>query len=255
MLAFNSIVNKIYNLVDSTSILGLINKDASALKEFSGTRVGTIRRNMQKMEESADSVWLHVPRKYNVADIPSKGTLDAAFLQSDEWIHGPAFLAQPDHEWPTRSAKEFAAPPELIKIKNATCMMTCKEQPKDDNPLHTFAEKCSSYSKLINLTARMQRLFRSRGKKRSDLDKNDIVAAIKFWEQNAMLFTKKRFQDGHYRSLRAYVNEEGKVVCAGRIPSQSYKVGYDRTELPILLQIIHIQSYLLKKGTLDLAIQ
>ena len=229
-------IDKIFNFVDSTSTLGMLNKQSTALHEFAGTRVGEIRRTTDALSNKKRTcAWLWCPREFNVADIPSKGSLDNSVLESDLWRHGPEFITQREETWPTKSGKDFTAPKEEVRI-STTCLLSTElsTADKSESFLMPMARKCSSLTKLIGTTAWIFRLVKNRLKKKGPLDKEDLMVATKFWEEDAMVSSRIKFKNGDYSALRAYQDQDGTILCAGRIPSQSMKVGYDKIELPIL---------------------
>ena len=97
-----------------------------------------------------------------------------------------------------------------------------------------MSKRCSNLKKLLRITAFILRLFQHKGTERGQLDKEDNIAAEKYWIREAMKLSQKNLKKGNYKSLRGYQLENGYVVCAGRLPSQSMKIGYDKQELPIL---------------------
>ena len=225
--------DKVYKIVDSTSTLGMLHKQTTALQEFCGTRIGEIRRNDKEMETTVSSQWLWCAGEENPADIPSRGISDPEFISSSTWLHGPEWLQKSSEHWPTKCGKDFTAPPEEIRHLK-TCLLATGGKVKDKGILHEMSKRCSNLKKLLRITALILRLFQHKGTKRGKLDKDDIMAAEKYWLREAMKLSQKNLKKGNYKSLRGYLNKAGYVVCAGRLPSQSMKIGYDKQELPIL---------------------
>ncbi len=192
-------------------------------------------RTSDALSEDHPCIWLWCPRHLNVADLPSKGTLDTSVLESQYWRHGPEFLTHSEEYWTTKTGDDFSALKEEVKIP--TCLLVSKAKSttsKDESILLPMAKKCSSLKKMIRVSAWILRLFHYKGAKKTGLDKEDLLAATKYWEEDAMKISRDRYKKGDYFALRAYIDPEGNVVCAGRIPSQALKIGYDKTELPIL---------------------
>ena len=226
----NMKIDKVYSLVDSTSTLGMINKQCAALQEFCGVRVGEIKRNTNEISQKTPYFWYWISRRNNVADIPSKGSMSNEILKSNYWQHGPEFLKTPQDTWPIKSGQDFVAPHEEVKIN--TCLSVKGRVKKDI--FFQMSQRCSSLNKLLRVTAYILRLFKHKGAKKSLLDNEDIADAVKYWEENAMETSRKKLKNGDYKSLRGYLREDNYVVCAGRLPSQAMKLGYDKEELPIL---------------------
>ena len=229
----NLAVVKIYNLVDSSSTLGMINKQSAALQEYTGVRIGEIKRNTDEISQKIPCLWRWIPREYNIADIPSKGTLDNSILESNYWQEGPTFLKKPEDEWPMETGEDFTAPKEEVKVN--TCLIVQGKKPtnlKKNNCLYEMATKCGNLKKLLHVTAWILRLFQHKGRKKTPLDKEDISKAEKFWIEDAMKTSRENLKKGNYKSLRGYLREDNMVVCSGRLASG--KIGYDVLELPII---------------------
>ena len=191
---------RVYQLVDSSSTIGMIRKKSEALQEFCGVRIGEIKRNTDEMLHKIPTFWFWIPREGNVADIPSKGTLDNAVLESKYWQEGPEFLKTSEDQWPVKPGEQFAAPNEEVKV--TTCHIVQNKKSKKQNILYELATKCRSLKKMLNVTAFILRLFQYKGKKKSPLDNEDIARARKFWEDDFMKLSKKTLKVSNYKPLR-----------------------------------------------------
>jgi len=47
------------------------------------------------------TAWRYVPTALNPADILSRGSLPSELSESSLWAHGPAYLTEPERDWPT----------------------------------------------------------------------------------------------------------------------------------------------------------
>lgn len=70
---------------------------SSASKEniFVANRVAAIQ------ELTDVTAWRYVPTASNPADILSRGSLPSEPSESSLWAHGPAYLTEPERDWPT----------------------------------------------------------------------------------------------------------------------------------------------------------
>lgn len=75
-------------------MLKYIENDAARYKTFVANRVSFIK------EATKPSQWKYVNSAVNPADQASRGLSAESLLQSEDWIHGPAFLLRPESEWP-----------------------------------------------------------------------------------------------------------------------------------------------------------
>ena len=242
--------------MDSSSSLGMIQYSTSTLKEFCGTRVGEIKRNNQKMAETCEADWLWCPGENNPADRPSRGVMDHFFIESNQWLHGPQWLEKSDEYWPTKNGNDFTLPnlcasEEVKHIK--TCLLTdfkngtdYENGNKDDNILKEMSKRCGNLKKLLRVIAFIIRLFKFKGQKKTCLDAEDLKAAEAYWINEAMKLSITNLQKGNYKSLRGYLRKDGMVACAGRLPNQALKLGYDVEEL-LIIESNHIYTKLFIK--------
>ena len=90
---------------DSTTVLRYIGNDQKRFQVFVANRVQTIR------SFSSPKQWRYVDTKENPADDASRGIGAQTLVEQSRWIEGPAFLWQPEQEWPQQ-------PPSLVEISN-----------------------------------------------------------------------------------------------------------------------------------------
>ena len=77
------------------SVLALLTKDSTALREFMGNRVAEI------LHSTTFNQWYHVASKDNIADLGTRGsaTINDVAEESD-WQRGPNWMYLPVPEWP-----------------------------------------------------------------------------------------------------------------------------------------------------------
>ena len=95
---------------DSSAVLCWIRNEKS--KQYVNQRVKEIRNLTDK--ES----WNHCPGAMNPADLPSRGIRVDEMVSNPLWWNGPAFLQQPEEEWPNLGYQEEidkAAENEVVK--------------------------------------------------------------------------------------------------------------------------------------------
>lgn len=79
---------------DSTSVLKYIKNETSRFRTFVANRVSEI------LKVSDPSQWKYVNTLSNPADVASRGLKVDMFLRNEAWLAGPAYLLQPEQDWP-----------------------------------------------------------------------------------------------------------------------------------------------------------
>ncbi|XP_067940658.1 uncharacterized protein [Watersipora subatra] len=122
MFQFDSVIQ----LVDSETVLAMLNKCSTRFQIYEGVRVGEI----QAATEGDLSCWKWIPGKQNTADWLTGGQTPGQLSNTSEWWTGPIFLYDPPKSWPVRSVSEFnniSALPGLKKMANVSQVV--KHQP------------------------------------------------------------------------------------------------------------------------------
>lgn len=149
---------EIVYFTDSTIVLAWIQSTSREYKQFVSSRVGEIQ------SISDPKQWRHIPGEANVADDASRG-IPVRELNG-RWQQGPEFLRLPQEDWPQDSAqpdeKEVAK-----EVRKIVCTVKTAENVID-------SKKCSSWRKLIRITAYV---FRFMKKIRSKIRNTDEVRA------------------------------------------------------------------------------
>ena len=134
-----------YLLVDSEIVRAMIQKDSYGYHTFASVRVGEIQEKTNKDE------WFWIEGAINIADIISRGV--AAKDLVGEWQKGPAFLAEPEEDWPVyQSCSEQELPEQ--KVLSATLQV-----PPIGPRVVTDLSRFSNYDKLVRVIARIFNAF------------------------------------------------------------------------------------------------
>ncbi|CAG7832788.1 unnamed protein product [Allacma fusca] len=94
---------------DSRIVLCWIRSDARRYKQFVANRIGEI------LEDSNVDDWRWVPTLDNVADEATRSNQECNLSNSSRWLEGPAFLTQPEDQWPNEITTELSTPTEEVK--------------------------------------------------------------------------------------------------------------------------------------------
>ena len=121
---------------DSKITLQYINNESRRFKTYVANRVSEIR------DVSKPSQWRHCPGSLNPADDASRGLSVHQLLSSERWFSGPAFLSEPEEEWPQADFGEL--PEDDLEVKNEKPIFTLTASGK----LHELLVRYSSWTVL-----------------------------------------------------------------------------------------------------------
>ena len=121
---------------DSNITLQYINNESRRFKTYVANRVAEIRNVSQP------SQWRHCPGPLNPADESSRGLSARELLSSERWFKGPAFLMNPEQEWPSAEVNVLAEDDSEIKVDKPIFTMT------EPDKLHEMLLRYSSWSVL-----------------------------------------------------------------------------------------------------------
>ena len=101
---------RVLQIVDSETVLNMINKTSTRFKVYEGVRLGEI----QAATDGDMSCWAWMSGKDNIADWLTRGRSQQDIDEESEWWNGPAILYQPVEEWGLKfgSQKEECLPGE-----------------------------------------------------------------------------------------------------------------------------------------------
>ncbi|XP_014676964.1 PREDICTED: uncharacterized protein LOC106816843 [Priapulus caudatus] len=91
---------EIIQLVDSQTVLGMLNKTSQRFSPYMGRRVGEIQAASKVGENGQLIEWAWIEGKLNIADWITRGKEPDQLAGSGEWVNGPEFLSQPVNTWP-----------------------------------------------------------------------------------------------------------------------------------------------------------
>ena len=126
---------------DSQITLQYIRNESRRFKTYVANRVCEIR------QVSEPTQWRHCPGNLNPADDASRGLSAQQLLSSDRWFAGPAFLSQPEAEWPTTEIGDL--PENNLEVKVEKAIFTLQSP----NSMHEFLVRYSSWSVLLRKIA------------------------------------------------------------------------------------------------------
>lgn len=216
---------EVYYISDSTCTIATLKKDSVALKEYMGNRVAEINASTNINQ------WYHVRSEENIADLGTRMTATDVDVVADSiWQRGPAWLREEVSSWPVSQSIISADVPEESDdelTKKGTCYYGSN---KED---FLSIKKYTSYSFLMNLTARLMLICELKTFGVRDLTTCSIEKAEKYWVLRSMELTKIDLQKGKLRSLRPIVSEDG-IISVGSRALEGMKLHYNAESFPIL---------------------
>ncbi|KAL2077938.1 hypothetical protein ACEWY4_025623 [Coilia grayii] len=144
---------------DSTSVLKYINNETTRFRVFVANRVSEI------LKASKASQWRYVNTADNPADFASRGMRAEPFLKNMEWLSGPAFLRQPESEWPVSPDNLKTLPlddPEVkvsasIVVSQVSVAASDAHGGGDGHPFTHLISKMSCWTRLIRVVGWIMR--------------------------------------------------------------------------------------------------
>ncbi|XP_076391770.1 uncharacterized protein LOC143265174 [Megachile rotundata] len=235
-----------YYWTDSTITLAWIRSESCRWKTFVANRVSEIQ------QLTSSNNWKHVMSCENPADLLSRGVTLSSIKNSSLWWHGPLWLSQESHKWPS-SEPVAESVPETRQTK--TVLVAASGASTMDS--FDLVSRYSSYPKLLRVTAYCIRFIANlRRKIRSDSIPNDqnsnltakelfkaekvlvgIVQRSQFAiELKSLLKNKPACSKGRLTSLNPFVDETGLIRVGGRL--KHARIDYEQKH-PMILPTSH----------------
>ena len=209
---------KVVQIVDSETILCMINKLSTRFNVYYGVRIGEI----QAATEGDVSCWAWLSGKDNISDWLTRGRNPSDLDENSEWWLGPSFLYETMESWGLRFGSQHDDPlPGEKGVPKASHAIT-----KKDNLIeyHRF----SSARKLIWTVARMLQVFRQHSLKGGHTD-NITPEVLRDAERIIILDVQKDMCDelqktdkkgrtgGKYALLHPIKREDGVWIVGSRL--------------------------------------
>ena len=201
---------KVLQLVDSETVVSMINKTSTRFKVYEGVRIGEI----QAAADGDMSCWAWLLGKNNTADWLTRGGSPAELDSDSQWWNGPEVLNKPFEEWGLKYGlqREDALPGEK-KLCN-TAVTEVKT--------HTSLIQFSNINRVIWVIARLQGMA-----KKTSFAGGKICAISAQNLKEAENFVVKEIQksvdhdvekkNGQYHTLRPVLDVDGLWVVGRRL--------------------------------------
>ena len=240
---------------DSMDVLHWIRSKSREYKPFVGNRIGVIQR------ETTPERWRYVPTAQNPADVLSRGTTVAALANESKWWDGPTFLKRNQIDWPENKVVIKAFDNEKRKVKSEKKTTLACEVVTENTPNRLQPERYSSWPKLLNVAAYVNR-FVDNCRLPADLrhtgpisvaDLRDVETTyIKRCQNEAFAQEIKCLHSGKgllgdtkLSPLNPVIDDDGILRCDGRLRYAEYLPW--ETRYPIILPKSHPVTQLIIK--------
>ena len=258
--------SEVVHLVDSKTVLGMLNKTSRRFSLYMGTRVGEIQAACEKDDSGRLSEWGWIPGSLNVSDMITRGAKPSELNPETPWQRGPLFLYLPKDQWP-------------VETEVSEVLPTDAEEKKIINAMHMNISVVNSIKSCISYFSQLNRLLRtmvrvigmlkpdSNGKRFLPLSRaglnhyknvfdreilcDDMEQARLFCErecQNELLAdlcssvdpvaSKRKAKHGRFRRLAPVWDEKDKIWRVGERMAEQVPFTWDQ-KLPIILPTHH----------------
>ena len=208
---------KVLQIVDSETVLSMINKTSTRFKVYEGVRIGEI----QAATSGDMSCWAWMSGHHNPADWLTRGRTPEELNQESDWWKGPPILYKPVEQWGLKSGVQKEEPLPGEKKMCSTAVATA------DPPLIDF-ERFSVINRVIWVVARLKNIARNKTfsagnamqvtaqhlKEAEDFVVKNIQRTI---ECELKKRNSKKGNGGHYAKLKPVQDASGIWVIGERL--------------------------------------
>lgn len=144
---------KVLHLVDSSTVLGYLNKDNGSFKPYEGVRISEIQSNSRYVDGNLQD-WAWISGGENPADLCTKPVKPKEIGPDSVWQKGPQFMYTEFAAWPVKTSFSKAAlEGEVVHV--AVSKVTLNT---GNLSLDKFLARCSTLPKLLRVSARILRV-------------------------------------------------------------------------------------------------
>ena len=203
---------KVYQLVDSSTVLGYVQKECGNFRPFEGIRVAEIQTS-NNLEDGRLVGWAWVAGDVNPADWCTKPRQTEELL-SDFWLSGPSFLVADESVWPIKSTYKKEGLEGELKIPKAVYITSTKIA---CDIIGRILVRYSSLQKIMRVLGRILRLCKSKStpSECQELGAAEVrkakVSLITYSQSGMVKELEEAAEKGtrRYRKLAPVVDEEG----------------------------------------------
>lgn len=257
---------RIIHIVDSETVLCMINKTSTRFRVYEGVRIGEIQAATQGNMKD----WAWISGNLNTADWLTRGRAPKELDQDSDWWNGPPFLSQNVSEWGLKFDVSRAAelpgekkPSSVTASVNASCAVSQLSSIID-------YKRYSSVSKVYWVIARLLGICRLKSFKGGNTvyitpsllreAENLVVRDVQSTMEAELEKTSKNgATGGKYGALKPLKNDSGLWVVGSRVahlnpmtPDSSPQklLSYDHPVTKLIMRNAHENGHYGRNGTL-----
>lgn len=200
---------EILQLVDSETVLCMLNKLSTRFKLYEGVRVGEV----QAATNGDMTCWKWIEGKQNISDWLTRGRAPCQLDDQSQWWRGPDFLYEPMEQWDIRSyddTKSRQLPGEKkVKATTATAITI--------QPLIDFS-RFNTASRLTWVLARVLNIVRKKtytAGRTCEITPDTLQDARLILAQQAQHSAQEKFNKGDYTKLKPIKDQRGVYTIGG----------------------------------------
>ncbi|XP_048579343.1 uncharacterized protein LOC125560937 [Nematostella vectensis] len=214
--------DRVLQLVDSETVLNMINKTSTRFKVYEGVRVGEI----QAATDGDMSCWAWMSGKDNTADWLTRGRSPKDLHEDSDWWKGPPILTKPIEEWGLKFGLQHEDP--LPGEKKVSVANVAKRR-ETDSPFIDY-KRYSDINRVIWVVARLRGIAKKRsfsGGRTSEILARDLQEAEDFvvkdiqksLQSEMSKSSRKGGKGGRYQRLHPTFDEDCFWVVGKRLNS------------------------------------
>lgn len=232
----------VYHLIDSETVLCMLNKISTRFKLYEGVRVGEV----QAATDGDMSDWHWISGKDNCADWLTRGLSPNQIGPDSAWWLGPQFLHKAKENWETKSYAQLEHREKLPGEKKLA--VTALSSTSVNTPIIDY-QRFSSVKRVQWTLARIMSAFRQKsfkGGSSTSVTISDLSRAQLFLikeVQQTMAHELEKTNHSQYKSLSPALDERGAWVVGKRLSPYNPMTGGDHPQL--LLATSHPYTTLL----------
>ena len=226
---------RVLHLVDSETVLNMINKTSTRFKIYEGVRIGEI----QAATHGDMSEWAWIPGSENISDWLTRGKCPEALSDDSEWFNGPHALHKPFESWNIKFGKtnDTILPGEKRIVKTHTVDATTE-------PFLEY-KNVRSLSKAQRVMARILAIIEQRSFKGGHVN-NITTEKMKQAEVMILLEAQKNLEmgNGNFKRLNPAKNSKGLWVVGSNRLLLDNPMNSINSDLPVFLPKHHPIAHL-----------
>ncbi|VDI29695.1 Hypothetical predicted protein [Mytilus galloprovincialis] len=209
-----------------------------------------VKNRIAEIKAHKDVKFMYVNTMENPADVATRGTTASKLKNDSLWWHGPKWLNYDTQNWKNDSFGDNSSVEKMyqseIKREKSRCSTLLCNQIEEENrpPFGIDCREFSSYTKVIRVTAWIQRFVSRMKKDKCSTGKVLTYKELKVAEMNWIKYIQRKHyldvfeainehkRNNLQRQLGLFISQDGILCCRGRLENADIS---ESARLPILL--------------------